>query len=56
MHIPQKNSDIDDCAGKTCSGVGKCKDGINKYMCQCDEGYAGKNCEKSKFLSFMKKI
>ena len=44
------NLDIDDCAGKTCSGVGRCEDGVNDYSCKCDEGYAGKNCEKGKLF------
>ena len=44
------NSDIDDCAGKTCNGVGTCNDGINDYTCQCQKGYAGKDCQNSKFF------
>ena len=41
-------SDIDDCAGKTCNGVGQCQDGTNDYTCQCQQGFTGKDCETSK--------
>ena len=41
-------SDIDDCAEKTCSGVGQCKDDINDYTCKCNQGYTGKDCQTSK--------
>ena len=42
--------DIDDCTGKTCSGVGQCEDGINDYTCKCNQGYSGKDCQTSKQL------
>ena len=38
---------MDDCAGKTCSGVGQCQDGVNDYKCQCHPGYTGKDCQTS---------
>ena len=38
---------MDNCAGKKCSGVGKCKNGVNDYTCQCAKGYTGKDCETS---------
>ena len=38
------SANIDDCAGKTCSGHGVCEDGINDYTCKCIDGYEGKDC------------
>ena len=29
----------------TCNGRGSCKDGVNDYLCECDAGYNGKDCE-----------
>ena len=42
------SSDIDECAGKPCAPNGRCIDGVNSYTCECDAGYTGKHCEKSK--------
>ena len=39
--------DIDNCAEKLCNGKGQCKDGINDYTCQCEQGYTGKDCQIS---------
>ena len=36
---------IDDCVGVTCSGNGRCVDGIDSFMCECDDNYTGDNCE-----------
>ena len=43
-------SDIDDCASSTCQNGGTCVDGVNSYTCNCDVGYAGKNCESGNIL------
>ena len=47
LAFPLFFSDIDDCAGKTCNEVGQCQDGINDYICQCNLGYTGKDCQTS---------
>ena len=36
--------DINECESDPCIN-GKCKDGNNKYTCECDPGYTGVNCE-----------
>ena len=36
---------IDDCVGVACSGNGRCVDGIDSFMCECDDNYTGENCE-----------
>ena len=41
-------SDIDECASKPCDPNGQCIDGVNSYTCECNAGYTGKHCEKSK--------
>ena len=38
-------ADINDCVGITCSGVGACTDEVNGYLCVCDDGYSGSDCE-----------
>jgi len=38
-------SDIDECEGVTCGGVGTCVDGADDYQCNCPPGYTGDNCE-----------
>ena len=37
-------SDIDECMGVNCNGHGQCKDLVDDYECECDKGFAGKNC------------
>ena len=41
-------TDIDDCAGVTCSGHGQCVDGVASYTCECDVGYTGNDCQTGK--------
>lgn len=41
--------DIDECGSQPCQPNGKCIDGVNSYTCQCDKGYEGKHCDKSKW-------
>ena len=43
-------ADIDECASSPCQNGGTCVDGINSYTCNCDVGYAGKNCETGNIL------
>ncbi|CAG2189166.1 unnamed protein product [Mytilus edulis] len=40
-------SDIDECASNPCQHGGVCTDGINGYICTCDSGYTGNNCEEN---------
>jgi len=37
---------IDECLSHPCENGGACKDGTNRYTCQCTYGYMGDNCEK----------
>lgn len=41
--------DIDECSPNPCKNKGVCIDGINSYECKCPKGYAGDNCEISKW-------
>ena len=43
-------ADIDECASSPCQNGGTCVDGVNSYTCNCDVGYAGKNCEPGNIL------
>ena len=36
-------TDIDECDSDPCEH-GNCKDGINSYTCECEDGYTGDNC------------
>jgi hypothetical protein len=38
-------TDMDDCTGMNCSGLGVCVDGENSSRCICDPGYTGMMCE-----------
>ena len=44
-------ADIDECASSPCQNGGTCVDGVNSYTCNCDVGYAGKNCETGNILN-----
>ena len=56
--LPTLSSDIDECAPIPCQNGGTCSDGVNGYICTCDAGYEGTNCETGilvdRFLSFQK--
>ncbi len=41
-------SDINECQSRPCQNGGRCEDGVNRYTCVCQPGYAGTNCEISK--------
>ena len=49
---PQMNdplfTDINDCASQPCKNNGTCKDQVNSFICDCNEGYTGLTCETSK--------
>ncbi|XP_018417742.1 PREDICTED: coagulation factor VII [Nanorana parkeri] len=38
-------SDIDQCLSNPCLNGGTCSDQIQSYVCNCPEGYEGRNCE-----------
>ncbi|XP_072048736.1 uncharacterized protein [Amphiura filiformis] len=42
--VTVSSSDINECASSPCVNGG-CQDGINQYMCQCNVGWSGTNCD-----------
>ena len=44
--------DIDECASGPCRNGGSCTDYLYKYICDCEPGWKGDNCEISKLPSF----
>ncbi|XP_060606389.1 fibropellin-1-like isoform X5 [Ruditapes philippinarum] len=36
---------IDDCVDMPCLNGGTCNDGVNSYVCACQPGFTGQNCE-----------
>lgn len=41
-------TDIDECSDNPCQNNATCTDLINKYQCQCADGFNGTNCDISK--------
>ena len=41
--------DIDECASDPCQNGGTCVDKINRYNCECEDGYTGTNCETGQY-------
>ena len=39
----ESRKNINEC--NPCKNDGNCIDGINDYICNCKDGYTGKNCE-----------
>ena len=37
--------DLDECESDPCRNNGTCLDKLGKYVCTCDNGFTGKNCE-----------
>lgn len=37
---------MNECQSNPCSTRGRCVDRRGAYVCECDDGYAGTNCEK----------
>lgn len=48
------SSVIDDCASEPCQNEGVCIDLVNSYMCTCQEGWEGKDCDLSKSLFMLR--
>ncbi len=46
-------SDINECSPNPCLNGAVCLDGINGYVCDCQPGWAGVNCQTSKFCSLV---
>ena len=45
--------DIDDCVDNKCAN-GRCKDGINSYVCDCNAtGYEGELCEIGNMITML---
>ena len=43
--------DIDDCVGNACKNGGSCVDGINRYTCNCQDGFTGEECETGELIN-----
>ena len=41
-------SDVNGCYSQPCQNQGQCMNGDRGYTCECQEGWAGVNCEISK--------
>lgn len=41
-------SDIDDCGSAPCQNRGVCRDLVNDFYCECNNGWKGKTCHSSK--------
>ena len=40
-------TELDECINKPCVH-GSCKDVVDGYVCTCEAGYTGKNCDEGK--------
>ena len=43
-------TDVDECSSNPCLNGGCCTDQVNGYACSCLPGYAGAQCQTSKFV------
>ena len=48
--------DVDECSSNPCLNGGCCTDQVNGYACSCQPGYAGAQCQTSKFVWFSKEV
>ncbi len=46
------DNNINDCASNPCLHGGKCVDGLNSYVCSCQDGFSGERVVLSHFVSF----
>ena len=37
--------DVDECASAPCRNGGRCLDDIDAYICKCQAGFRGHNCD-----------
>ena len=42
--------DVDECSSNPCLNGGCCTDQVNGYVCSCQPGYAGAQCQTSKLV------
>ncbi|XP_059806237.1 sushi, nidogen and EGF-like domain-containing protein 1 [Hypanus sabinus] len=42
---PETKNELEECSSNPCKNGGTCVKGINSYMCDCEKGFKGKNCE-----------
>ena len=45
--------DADECMGRPCMHAFACRNRIGDYLCDCQPGWTGKNCDVSKFDSII---
>ena len=43
--------DINECVSEPCLNGGLCEDGINVYICHCQDGFLGSACETGKLIN-----
>ena len=48
VHLFLMLADIDDCASNPCENNETCIDLVANYICNCTQGYTGKNCSIGK--------
>ena len=47
------STDTNECASVPCQNQGQCTDLVDAYICNCAPGWAGVNCETSKWIFFV---
>ena len=49
IHSHDFHADINECVSNPCLNGGTCVDQVNRYVCNCHDGYGGVNCQTSKY-------
>ena len=44
---PQCTEDVDECRKNPCQNRGRCQNTPGNYVCKCQPGYGGLNCQKN---------